>query len=73
MPPTRLPGVQCRRSVPGFLRRQAARALSSFDTVRRLGARQTWTALRWFISDRCFAARLRWQLSEDRHHYPPSQ
>ena len=48
--------------VPGRLRRLSDQARQSLDTLRRLGPRQAWTALRWFVNDRCLAAWLRWRL-----------
>jgi hypothetical protein len=39
-----------------------ARARRSWGTLRRIGPAGAWTALKWFVSDRCLAARLRWQL-----------
>ena len=49
-------------AVPGFFRRQSDQARRSLGTLRRLGPRRAWTALRWFVNDRCLAAWLRWQL-----------
>ncbi len=46
----------------GFLRRLAAEVRRSLATLRRVGPRQAWTALRWMVNDRCLAAWLRWQL-----------
>jgi hypothetical protein len=46
----------------GFFRGWIDQARRSLGTIRRLGPRQAWTAIRWFVSDRCFAAWLRWQL-----------
>jgi hypothetical protein len=51
-------------AAPGVVRRLGDRARRSLGTLRRLGPRQAWTALRWFVSDRCLAARLRWQLRQ---------
>jgi hypothetical protein len=49
-------------TTPGFLPRVSSQLWRSFGTLRRLSPRQTWTALRWFVNDRCLAAWLRWQL-----------
>ncbi len=49
-------------AVPGFFRRLGDQSRRSLGTVRRLGPRQTWTALRWLVNDHCLAAWLRWQL-----------
>ena len=49
-------------AAPGFFRRLSEQAWQSLGTLRRLGPRRAWTALRWFVNDRCFAAWLRWQL-----------
>jgi len=48
----------------GHFRRLSIQTRRSLGTLRRLGPRQAWTALRWFASDRCLAAWLRWQLRE---------
>jgi hypothetical protein len=47
---------------PGFFRRLGEQGMRSLGTLRQLGPRQGWTALRWFVNDRCLAAWLRWQL-----------
>jgi hypothetical protein len=39
-------------------------ARQSLHTMWQLGPRQSWTALRWLVNDRCLAAWLRWQLWE---------
>jgi hypothetical protein len=49
-------------AVPGFFRRLSDQAWRSLGTLRRLGPRQAWTALRWFVNDRILAAWLRWKL-----------
>ena len=49
-------------AAPGLFRRLSDQARRSLGTLRRLGPRQAWTALRWFVNDRCFAAWLRWRL-----------
>ncbi len=49
-------------ALPGFCGRLSDRARQSLGTMRRLGPRRSWTALRWFVNDRCLAAWLRWQL-----------
>jgi len=51
-------------ALPGFFPRLIAQTRRSLGTLRRLRPRQASTALRWFVSDRCFAAWLRWQLSQ---------
>jgi hypothetical protein len=48
--------------IPGFFRRIREQAGRSMRTLRRLRPEQAWTALRWSINDRCYAAWLRWQL-----------
>ncbi len=54
-----------RPAVPGFIGRLCHLARRSRD-VLRLGPRQAWTAVRWFLSDRCLAAWLQWQLWQQR-------
>ncbi len=49
-------------ALDGLVGRLSDRARRSLGTMRRLGPRQSWTALRWFVNDRCLAAWLRWQL-----------
>jgi len=49
-------------AMPGAFRRLSDQARRSLRTLRRLGPRRAWTALRWFVNDRCLAAWLRWRL-----------
>jgi glycosyltransferase involved in cell wall biosynthesis len=53
-------------ALPGFFRRLSDQGRRSLRTLRRLGPRQAWTALRWFVNDRFLAAWLRWQLWQPR-------
>jgi len=59
IPATTLPAL------PGLFRRLGHLSRRA-EEMSRLGPRQAWTALRWFVSDRCFAAWLRWQLRQAR-------
>jgi len=52
----------CPSAMPRFVHRFCHLARRSLE-ICRLGPRPAWTALRWFVSDRCFAAWLRWRLS----------
>ena len=56
------PPLAGRSAMLGFFRRLVGPLRRSLDVWRRLGPRRTWTALCWFVNNRCFAARLRWQL-----------
>ncbi len=49
-------------ALPRRRARLGDRARRSLGTLHQLGPRQAWTALRWFVNDRCLAAWLRWQL-----------
>jgi len=58
------PAATSRSAMSVFFHGLRDQARRSLGTLRRLGPRQAWTALRWFVNDRCLAAWLRWQLRQ---------
>jgi glycosyltransferase involved in cell wall biosynthesis len=57
-------------AAPGIVRRLSDAVREPLLALQRVGFRQAWTALRWFLSDRCLAARLRWQLGRPTVRFP---
>jgi hypothetical protein len=47
---------------PGFAAGLRSEVRQALHAMRRMGFHQTWSTLRWFLSDRCLATWLRWQL-----------
>ena len=54
--------ISAQSDAPGPWHRLTRRALRSLGTMRRLGPKQSWAALRWLVHDRCLALWLRWRL-----------